>query len=165
MVDRANLKGNSSNVWIPPSGEDLFFNIDGSAKGSPGEAGIGGVLRDSRGKVLGLFSSYVGCLDSNSAELFALHRACSLLASFPSLASRKVIIASDSKVIVSWINGDNFGSFALVDMVYDLRSFLQHNKDVSVIFMHRGSNSFADGLAKRGSSNCGERLEWGSFFS
>ena len=60
----------------------------------------------------------------NSAELFALHRACMLLASNQNLASRKVVIMSDSKVTVSWINGENFGNISLVDMVYDIRSFL-----------------------------------------
>ncbi|TXG47863.1 hypothetical protein EZV62_027157 [Acer yangbiense] len=57
-----------------------MFNVDGSVKKSPNAAGIGGVLRDSSGKILGLFSSFVGCMDANSTKNFAIHRACMLLA-------------------------------------------------------------------------------------
>ena len=32
--------------------DNLKFNVDGSARGNPGPAGIRGVLRDSKGKVL-----------------------------------------------------------------------------------------------------------------
>lgn len=41
--------------WIPPTSKALKFNVDGSARGSPGLAGMGGVLRDEREKILCLF--------------------------------------------------------------------------------------------------------------
>ena len=158
-IDKVKLKSSSCSIWIPPPDDELIFNIDNSARGSPGEVSIGGVLKDSRGKVVCLFSSFIGFLDSNLAELFVLHKACMFLASNQNLSSRKVVIVSDSKVMVSWIDGENFGNFSLVDMVYDIRSFLQNFKGMSVKFMHRGSNSFVDGLAKRVSINSGEMLE------
>ena len=46
--------------WSPPFDDILKFNIDGTSRGKPGSAGIGGVLRDSNGKVLCLFSFYMG---------------------------------------------------------------------------------------------------------
>lgn len=41
--------------WSPPFG-DLKFNVDGAAKGKPGPAGVGGVLRNSNGAAFSLFS-------------------------------------------------------------------------------------------------------------
>ncbi|KAK3206879.1 hypothetical protein Dsin_020925 [Dipteronia sinensis] len=64
--------------WIPHDLNTLKFNVDGSARGSPGPAGMGGVLRDSNGKVLFLFSSYVGNQDAGTAEIMAIHRPCDL---------------------------------------------------------------------------------------
>ncbi|KAK3199049.1 hypothetical protein Dsin_022464 [Dipteronia sinensis] len=43
-----------------------------------GMAGIGGVLRDSKGKVVCLFSLGVGITDSNSAEILAIKKAVEL---------------------------------------------------------------------------------------
>ncbi|KAK3224902.1 hypothetical protein Dsin_004764 [Dipteronia sinensis] len=48
------LKKQIMEVWTPPNDEALRFNVDGSARGSPGNAGVGGVLKDKSGKVLGL---------------------------------------------------------------------------------------------------------------
>ncbi|KAK2642973.1 hypothetical protein Ddye_024736 [Dipteronia dyeriana] len=65
--------------WISPSNDSLKFNVDGSSRGKPGHAGIGGILRDSKGKkVLCLFSFYMGFLYSNTAELCAIRRAVEL---------------------------------------------------------------------------------------
>ncbi|KAI9161242.1 hypothetical protein LWI28_015677 [Acer negundo] len=63
--DRTVIKRPVSVDWTPPSPNGLKFNVDGSAKGKPGPVGIGGVLRDSRGKILCLFFSFfVGNEDS-----------------------------------------------------------------------------------------------------
>ena len=132
----------------------------GSARGSPGDAGIGGVLRDSNGKVWCLFSSYVGFTDSNSAEVLAIHRACNLIVSNRLLDGRNIVIISDSRSAVSWMNGSDFGNIKLVQLVYDVRQALQFREGLSVKFMTRNFNSFADGLAKDGSGRNGERLVW-----
>ncbi|KAK3197905.1 hypothetical protein Dsin_021320 [Dipteronia sinensis] len=42
------------------------------------------------------------------------------------------------------------------------RLFLQRLKGLSIKFMHRGLNSFADSLAKMGSRDYEDRLEWGN---
>ena len=75
------LKLNRGKAWIPPSLDTLYFNVDGSAKGAPGRAGIGGVLRDSRVKVMCLFSAFSGFLDANAAEIKAMHEAVNLYTS------------------------------------------------------------------------------------
>ncbi|XVE98368.1 hypothetical protein REPUB_Repub03eG0100400 [Reevesia pubescens] len=49
-----------------------LFNVDGSAFGKPGPAGIGEVPRDEDGSVKLLFSKSVGSTDSNLAEFLEL---------------------------------------------------------------------------------------------
>ncbi|KAK1564862.1 hypothetical protein Q3G72_013377 [Acer saccharum] len=66
--------------WQPPSPSAMKFNVDGSSRGNPGNAGIGGVLRDCLGKVLGLFSLHIGYKDAISAEVSAILKACELCA-------------------------------------------------------------------------------------
>ena len=50
-------------------------------RGNLGPAGIGGVLRDSSGKVLCFFSVFCGLQDSIMAETLAIHKACEILVS------------------------------------------------------------------------------------
>lgn len=50
----------------------LKFDIDGEAKGKPGLPGIGGVLPNSYGIVVALFSKCVGSMGSNEAEVGAI---------------------------------------------------------------------------------------------
>ncbi|KAK2655849.1 hypothetical protein Ddye_008901 [Dipteronia dyeriana] len=107
-VENRPRKYNRSDEWKHPQRDDLMFNVDGSIRGSPGWAGMGGVLRDSRGKVLCMFSFCLGVTDSNSVEIFVILRACHLDSMNQSLVNRKVTIVSDSKTAVSWINGNDF---------------------------------------------------------
>jgi ribonuclease HI len=50
----------------------LKWNVDGSSIGKLGPSGIGGVLRNHHGHLLGMFSVPVGILDSNIVELRAI---------------------------------------------------------------------------------------------
>ncbi|KAK3231753.1 hypothetical protein Dsin_003634 [Dipteronia sinensis] len=105
-----------SEVWIHPSFGAWKFNLDGSARGKPGPSGIGGVIRDFRVQVLGLFSSFVGIQDSNTAK------ACMLCASSLALRNKKITIVSDSKIAVSWVNDKtSIGSLKHVNLIYDIR--------------------------------------------
>ena len=54
----------------PPG--SLKFNVDGSARGKPGPAGIGGVLKDCMAVTKAVFSRAIGVADSNVAELLAV---------------------------------------------------------------------------------------------
>lgn len=54
---------------MPPIGI-LKFNMDGAARGKPSPAGIGWMLHNDNGDILGMFSKGVGIKDSNEAEIF-----------------------------------------------------------------------------------------------
>ena len=137
-----------------------MFNVDGFARGKPGPAGIGGVLRDSRGKVLCVFSLFVSVRDSNEARLMAIGKATDLCSANPLMHGREIVFVSDSKVAVSWINGVGFGNLKYVDLVYDIRNCLVSLGGAVLSFRSRSSNSYADNLAKLGSSMGGDFINW-----
>ncbi|KAK3206963.1 hypothetical protein Dsin_021009 [Dipteronia sinensis] len=167
-VDKKKRKNHYKEEWFPPSVNGLKFNVDGSSRGKPGPAGIGGVLRNANGRILCLFSAHMGLEEYNTTEILAIHRALELCISKPELKGRDMVIVSDSKVAVSWVNNrDDFGSLKHVDLIYDIREFMKVLKGIDVVYNPRHRNSFADNLAKMGSSNIGDRLVWGdlSFLS
>ncbi|KAK3199812.1 hypothetical protein Dsin_023227 [Dipteronia sinensis] len=71
-------------------------------------------------------------------------------------------VVSDSLIAVTWINSDNFGSFAHVKLVYDIRDLLKVHGQMAVRFCSRSSNSYADDLAKKGSNREGDITQWGN---
>ncbi|KAK3212280.1 hypothetical protein Dsin_016986 [Dipteronia sinensis] len=155
-VDYVVLKRSNIERWRPPTGDLLKFNVDGSAKGSPGLAGIGGVMRDSSGKVLCLFSISLGSQDSITADIMVMHKVVEIVLSNNFWNGPNMVIASDSKVAISWVNNDDFGSINHVNLIYDIRSWLKNLGNTMVVYNSRSANSFADILAKRGASNMGD---------
>ncbi|KAK9029015.1 hypothetical protein V6N11_026144 [Hibiscus sabdariffa] len=91
-------------VWECPSVGELKFNVDGVVAGAFGRAGIGGLLRNSNGKTLLMFSKSIGVIDVTSAEILALKEACVLFSqsrwvNFPSL-----VLETDCECLVEWFN-------------------------------------------------------------
>ena len=80
-VDNVSERTIKACLWSPSPAIDFSFNVDGSVIGSQGLAGIGGVLREADGKILCSFSSPVGVTDPITAEILAIHKACSLISS------------------------------------------------------------------------------------
>lgn len=72
VVLAASKKSRTVEDWKAPAGGEMKFNLDGAAKGCPGEAGIGGVRRDERSDVKIIFSKAIGVDDSNLAEVMAI---------------------------------------------------------------------------------------------
>ncbi|KAK0594840.1 hypothetical protein LWI29_001166 [Acer saccharum] len=100
---------------------------------------------------IGFVDHFVGMEDSNAAEILAIHRACQLCASVPEFVEKEIIIASDSKTSVSWVNShDVIGSLRHVQIIYDICNFLHNLHGTSVVVNPRSSNSCADKLAKSG---------------
>ena len=108
-----------------------------------------------------LFSFFVGFFDATTAEILAIHRACQLIVDNQSLFGRSITILSDSNSVVSWCNGEDFGNLSLVNFVLDIRQLLLSWDGLQIKYSPRGSNSFADRLAKMGSNGGGDRIEWG----
>ncbi|KAK3220724.1 hypothetical protein Dsin_014694 [Dipteronia sinensis] len=138
-------------AWTPPPFDTLKFNFDDSTRSKSGPAGIGGVMRDSNGRTLCLFSEYVGHLDANSIENMAILKALTLCTSNPEILKRNVVIVSDSKIAVSWFNSMfGVGSIQHINLIFDIKEFLWQHNNFKVIFNSRASNSLTDSLAKMG---------------
>ncbi|KAK3189743.1 hypothetical protein Dsin_029304 [Dipteronia sinensis] len=219
-------------VWDPPPSTAFKLNMDGAARGSMGGASMGGVLRDSRGKVVCMFSNFLGNQDSNTTEIVTIWKACNIISSNPIIFEKDITIVSDSKssgehishlqfacvellcghawkeeiegagrlpggsfgagafmlkpsrrllsfvplirhwgreinivtdskTVASWINEERFGCLNQVDMVYNIRSYLEPLSGTAVSYASRASNSFADNLAKLGSSSTVDFIQWG----
>ena len=136
--------------WCPPEDGSLKLNVDGSAKGKPGLVGIGGLLRNSEGVVLAMFSILVGIMDSNVAEVVALKEACKMLNKKVELNSVKIVIESDSLNAVSWTQAPTKRQWRLFAYFQEVDIFLSSCSSFSVVHVHRECNSDADKLAKDG---------------
>ncbi|KAK3219360.1 hypothetical protein Dsin_013330 [Dipteronia sinensis] len=115
--------------------------MDVRAWGNPGSAGIGGVLRDHRGKVLCIFSGSVRIQDAITDEILAIAKACDLFGSDLGWLIKTLFIASDSKTVVEWVNNNGVRSIKYAQSILDIRNFLERLGQASVVFCSRLSNS------------------------
>lgn len=58
--------------WNPIPGYDLIVHVDGSARGNPGDAGFGVVVRNSEGRWILGACGYIGHATNLRAELAAI---------------------------------------------------------------------------------------------
>ncbi|KAK2652025.1 hypothetical protein Ddye_011881 [Dipteronia dyeriana] len=158
-IDPRNKKIRQIRGWIPPVKDSLKFKVDGSSKGNLSPVGIGGVLRDSKGAVISMFSQFVGNCDSNTVEILAIKRAMELCSSNSSLVNREIVIVSYSKPAVAWINKGDFGNVKHVKIIHDIRSLMLSLK-VEVGHDSRVFNAFTDKVAKQWFSMAGDFLHW-----
>jgi ribonuclease HI len=80
----------------------LLLHVDGGARGNPGPAGAGVVLRDERGKLLFEAGFFLGHQTNNAAEYHALLRGLERVILQP---PQPLIIHSDSELLVKQLTG------------------------------------------------------------
>jgi ribonuclease HI len=80
----------------------LIVNVDGGARGNPGPAAIGVVLRDADGKVVGEHGEAIGRATNNVAEYRALLRGIELAAEH---GAGELELIGDSELIVRQVEG------------------------------------------------------------
>ncbi|KAK3217812.1 hypothetical protein Dsin_011782 [Dipteronia sinensis] len=150
--------------WCCPAESELKFNVDGSSRGNSDPAGIGGILRNHAGATLCMFSSFLGDdISSACAEIYAIHKACELCEKASCPVSKRIIIESDSKSAVSWVNGVNgVGNVRLMDVILDIRDILSRNASrIKVQFVSISGNVSVDLLAKLGALSGLVQEVWG----
>ncbi|PKI58601.1 hypothetical protein CRG98_020990 [Punica granatum] len=130
--------------WSAPPVGWLKWNIDDSSIGKPGPSGIGGVLRDSKGCVICIFSSPSDIIDPNLAELQAIRRALQLSASNTALFGFSFIIESDSKNVISWIKKPGCSPWKYRNFFTDIQLSSCHFAQLRYQHSPRESNDFAD---------------------
>ena len=122
----------------------LTVNVDGGARGNPGPAAIGVVVRDSAGEVLEELGERIGEATNNVAEYRALLKGIELAAAH---GASDLELVGDSELVVRQVEGrykvKNVGMKELHDQV---RRALRDFDSWSIRHVRRGDNADADRL-------------------
>lgn len=93
--------------WSFPSEGWAKINTDGASKGSTGQAGAGGIIRGSRGEIIGLFAANCGLAPCIKAELLAVLKGLALAWN---KGLKRVILEVDSQVVTKSLLEENHNS-------------------------------------------------------
>jgi ribonuclease HI len=121
--------------------------IDGAARGNPGPASIGVVIKDGP-KTLEEIGAYIGNTTNNVAEYMALIRGLEevLMRGFKSAN-----FFSDSELLVKQLNGEyKVKHENLVPLHYHILTLVDRMKDFSIKHVPREKNKEADKMANEG---------------
>lgn len=121
--------------------------IDGAARGNPGPAGIGIVIKDGP-KIIEEIGAYIGKTTNNIAEYMALIRGLEevLIRGFKSAS-----FFSDSELLVKQLNGEyKVKHENLIPLHYHILTLVDRMKDFSIKHLTRDKNAHADRMANEG---------------
>jgi ribonuclease HI len=128
-------------------GTHLIVNIDGAARGNPGPAGIGVVIRSARGALEREVWRSIGEATNNVAEYEALLLA---LREAAKLKPARVTIRSDSELLVRQIEGRyRVRHPRLVQLHLQARELMRALPALEIVHVRREENARADALANR----------------
>ncbi|HTY81928.1 MAG TPA: ribonuclease HI family protein [Dehalococcoidales bacterium] len=124
---------------------------DGAARGNPGPAAIGAVIRDESGSVLATISKCLGTTTNNQAEYCAIIAA---LEKAVSLGAKSVEIFSDSLLVVEQICGRYKIKHAALRTLYqDVVKLIGSLESFKITYVPRERNKAADELANQALDN------------
>ncbi|XP_077212809.1 uncharacterized protein LOC143847908 [Tasmannia lanceolata] len=127
--------------WTPPPEGWFKLNFYGSSRGSPGMAGVGGVIRDHNGSII--MSSPAGVCDANEAEVSVLLVALKWYALTQSRSTKEILqiqLHGRNKKCGPWRISYK------IDQIWDLIAIIHF----SLTHMRLSANRMADELAKEG---------------
>lgn len=129
----------------------LIVFTDGGARGNPGPAAIGFVVRDDQGEVLTETGKYIGEATNNVAEYQAVIEALKWIKKNLSFRPARTTFFLDSKLVVNQLNGlfkvKNHGLRNLIVEVRQLEREIGGN--VAYHFVRREKNKKADALVNQ----------------
>lgn len=135
----------SSTRAIQPPNEYLVANIDGGARGNPGPAGYGVLIRDQSGKKVAALSEYLGHQTNNYAEYSGLIAALEYARQHGHKALK---VISDSELMVKQMRGQyKVKSPGLLELYRRASQLSQELEWFSIQHVLRAQNRDADGLA------------------
>ena len=127
------------------------IHADGGARGNPGPAGAGAIIRDAFGSAVGSVSAFLGHRTNNYAEYEAVILALERLAELVPASGRAkatVDIKLDSELVVKQMKGEYKVKHPVLKEQYArLLAAMQPFKAVSFMHVPRAQNSDADDLA------------------
>jgi ribonuclease HI len=124
------------------------LHTDGGARGNPGPAGIGVVLFDMDGNVIGEIAQGIGAATNNVAEYTALIEGLDL-ALRKGVTDLKVFM--DSQLVVSQVKGEwKIKNERLRSLAAKAQTLLSKFNSASLEHVRREQNADADKLANQG---------------
>lgn len=125
----------------------VIANIDGGARGNPGPAAYGVIIRNSKGEVLAELSDYLGLQTNNFAEYSGLLAALEFAVreKYPS-----VKIYSDSELLVRQMHGRyKVNNLALQELFARAQALVRKLQFFSIEHVLRERNKDADRLVNK----------------
>ncbi|CAN1842764.1 Putative ribonuclease H protein At1g65750 [Linum perenne] len=131
-------------AWRP--GEEGWFtlNTDGSRISQSGATAIGGIIRDSTGKLVRAFCANVGNCSITRAELRAIVEGLKLAWS---LGIKKVAVQSDSAAAVAMLQAGAHSTHKHAALVAEYLEIRARPWEISLTHIFREANCSADYLA------------------
>ena len=125
-----------------------ILHTDGGARGNPGPAGIGAVLEDENGEVIGEIAQGIGQATNNVAEYTALIKGLAL-ALDQGVSDLQVLV--DSELVVSQVMGRwKIKNDRLRALAVEARALMGRFERTSISHVRRELNAGADRLANQG---------------
>ena len=146
--------------WNPPDASHLKWNVDASVCSSSSSSAIGGVLRNSVGNFMCVFSMPIPYMEINCAEIIGIYRAVMISISSESIKNKNLIIESDSANAVAWCNQDEGGPWNMNYQLNFIRNARQKILNLSITHEKRNANFVADSLAKQGLLRQNDFIAW-----
>ncbi len=131
----------------------LVVNVDGGARGNPGPAAIGAVVRDADGEIVGERGERIGAATNNVAEYRALLLGIELAAA---QGASEVELVGDSELIVRQVKGEyKVKDAALRKLHTQVRQALRPFEEWSIRHVKREHNAEADRLVNQALDGAG----------
>ena len=123
----------------------LVINSDGVSRGNPGQAAIGAIIKDERGRLVASISQRIGWATNNQAEYRAIIAA---LEKALALKAKQVELNSDSELVVRQIKGQYRVRKQELRPLYEQAKELESRLEgFSIRHVPRQQNKEADKLA------------------
>jgi ribonuclease HI len=127
--------------------DNLIINTDGAARGNPGPAAIGVTIRDQNGRLLASISRGIGRTTNNQAEYRAIIAG---LEKAVSLGARRVLVKSDSELVVRQLQGRyKIKNTALRPLYQEIVRLAGSLDTFEIAYIPREENAEADSLANQ----------------
>jgi ribonuclease HI len=122
-------------------------NIDGGARGNPGPAAYGVIVRDAKGEIIAELSDYLGIQTNNYAEYSGLLAALDFAVREKHLSLK---VLSDSELLVRQMQGRyKVKSPGLIDLYDRARALVRKLDRFSIDHVLRQYNKDADALVNQ----------------
>lgn len=125
----------------------LTVNVDGGARGNPGPAAIGVVVRDAGGEVLEERGERIGRATNNVAEYRALLRGVELAAAH---GASELDLVGDSELVVKQMRGEyKVKDATMRELNAEVKAALRGFGSWSIRHVRRAENADADRLVNQ----------------